>query len=68
VRFEKPFKAVGKTPFAFESVSDNQTKLTWGMSMTQKYPLNFMSAIMEPALKKDIDISLNNLKTILEKK
>ena len=67
VRFEKPFKAVGKTPFALESVSENQTKVTWGMSMTQKYPLNFMSGILVPALKKDIDTSLTNLKTILEK-
>jgi len=50
-----------------ESVSENQTKVTWGMSMTQKYPLNFMSGILVPALKKDIDTSLTNLKTILEK-
>lgn len=67
VRFEKPFKAVGKTPFKLESVSTNQTRVIWGMSMMQKYPMNFMGAIMAPALKRDVDTSLNNLKVILEK-
>ncbi|MES2587846.1 MAG: SRPBCC family protein [Bacteroidota bacterium] len=69
VRFEKPFKAVAKTPFWCESLSENQTKVKWGMQSKMPYPMNVILLFMnmEKILGKDLDISLNNLKRILEK-
>jgi hypothetical protein len=68
VRFLRPFKAVGNTPFTTESIDTNKTKVTWGMNSTMKYPMNIMLVVMnmEKMLGKDITTSLNNLKVILE--
>lgn len=68
VRFVRPFAAVGHTPMIIESLSDNQTKVRWGMSSAMKYPMNIALVLfgLENALGKDLDISLNNLKNILE--
>jgi hypothetical protein len=53
-----------------EPQSANQTKVKWGMSSAMSYPMNIMLLFMniENMLAKDIDISLSNLKNILEKK
>lgn len=69
VRFLRPFSAIAYTPFITESVADNQTKVKWGMSSKMKYPLNIMLLFMnaEKMLGNDIQISLTNLKKILEK-
>jgi uncharacterized protein YndB with AHSA1/START domain len=66
LRFIRPFKSVGHTWLTTEAHTDHSTKVGWGMSGTMAYPLNLMTAVMSGALKKDIDISLNNLKRILE--
>lgn len=70
VRFEKPMKAVGKTPFYCEAISENETKVFWGMNSKMNYPMNIMLLFInfDKLLGKDIDISLNNLKVILENK
>jgi uncharacterized protein YndB with AHSA1/START domain len=67
IRFKRPFAGVAKTPFITEAVSANQTKVIWGMSGRSKYPLNFTNLFIDNMLGKDIDISLRNLKAILEK-
>jgi hypothetical protein len=68
VRFVRPFEAVAHTPFYTESVLDNQTKLSWGMSSAMKYPMNIMLWFLDfdKLLGKDMEISLDNLKSILE--
>lgn len=70
VRFEKPFKGLAKTPFMLESNSENRTKVIWGMDSKMNYPMNFMLLIlnMEKLLGKDLEVSLENLKVILEEK
>lgn len=70
VRFEKPMKAVAKTPFRTSIVSENETKVIWGMESKMNYPMNAIMIFVnfEKILSKDLDISLNNLKTILEAK
>jgi hypothetical protein len=70
VRFIRPFAAVGQTPMTLEPQSSNQTKVRWGMSSEMKYPMNIMLVLfgLENALGKDLEISLNNLKNILEQK
>lgn len=69
LRFVKPFEAVAHAPFVTESVNGNQTKLSWGMSSRMKYPMNIMLLFMnmDKLLGKDLELSLGNLKGILEK-
>ena len=67
VRFERPFKSTAKTPFKTVSVSENQTKVIWGMDGNNKYPMNLMNPIIDKLLGKDLEISLATLKNILEK-
>ncbi len=67
IRFEKPFKAVSTSTIQTQPATNNQTKVTWAFKSNSKYPINLMSAMLEGALGKDLLISLNNLKQILEK-
>ncbi|HEX2608784.1 MAG TPA: SRPBCC family protein [Flavisolibacter sp.] len=68
VRFEKPFASIAQLPMTTETTGNGQTKLTWGMQGRSSFPLNLMNLVIMGMLKKDMDISLQNLKTILEKK
>ncbi len=68
VRFERPFKNVARTPFTVESVSENQTKVKWGMIGRNAYPMNLMILFLGGVLGKDLEASLGNLKSILEQK
>lgn len=69
VRFKKPFEATANTPFVTEAITANETRVTWGASSGMKYPMNIFLLIgIEKNLEKDIDISLGNLKRILESK
>lgn len=67
VRFIRPFESIAKTPFTTEAISENQTKVKWGMTGGNPYPLNLMHLFMDDVLGKDLEVSLTNLKTILEK-
>jgi hypothetical protein len=69
VRFIKPFEGIAQTPLTTTAIADNQTKVTWGMTSAMKYPMNIMLLIlnMEKMLGKDLEISLSNLKSILER-
>ena len=67
IRFVRPFTLIGYTNMGTESVSDNQTKVTLSNASTLKYPMNIMILMVEKMLPKDMDISLSNLKNILEK-
>lgn len=67
LRFIKPFTNVGQAYFITETVSENETKVTWGMEATSTYPMNFMNLFMDRLLGKDLEVSLGNLKNILEK-
>ena len=68
VRFERPFKNTARTPIFTETVSDNHTKVRWGMIGQSKYPMNLMNPLMDNLLGKDLEASLSDLKTILENK
>ena len=67
VRFIRPFAGIAYANMATETLSDNQTKVVWSNSSAMKYPMNMMVTMIEKMLAKDMDISLSNLKTILEK-
>jgi hypothetical protein len=69
VRFIRPFAGTAYTPFYTEALSPDQTKVIWGIKNKMKYPMNLMVALMnmEKMLGNDVEISLKNLKDILEK-
>lgn len=51
-----------------EAVTDNKTKVTWGMTGANLYPFNLMHLFTDRLLGKDLETSLTTLKSILEKK
>lgn len=69
MHFINPFESYAPAYFTFENVSANQTKIKWGMNGKMVYPLNFMRIFfdMEEMIGKEYQISLQNLKSILEK-
>ena len=67
IRFVKPMSATACIIMETESLSDDQTKVSWSNAGTLKYPINIMIPMMEKMLPKDMDISLSTLKNILEK-
>lgn len=67
IRFVKPFRNTGETFMTLESLSDHQTKLRWGMKGRNRFPFNLMNLMIDNLLGKDLEISLANLKMILER-
>lgn len=68
VRFVRPMKAIAYANTITESLSDAQTKVIWINGGDMKYPMNIMASMMEKMLVKDMNVSLTNLKQILEKR
>jgi hypothetical protein len=67
LRFKRPFEDVAKAANIFESLSDNQTRLTSEFYSTDSYPMNFVSwffgrKMIERAQREN----LQNIKKILE--
>jgi len=67
VRFERPFKNTANTPFMVEPLGSGESKVTWSMIGVNPYPRNFINVFIDKMLGKDLEISLLNLKAILEK-
>lgn len=67
IRFVKPMKTSATIIMELESISGNQTKLTWSNAGVLKYPVNLFIPIMERMVPKAMDESLGKLKDILEK-
>src|SRR5947207_5171396 len=67
IRFVKPMTVTASIIMETESLSDDQTKVTWSNAGTLKYPINIMIPMMEKQVAKGMDISLSTLKNILEK-
>lgn len=67
IRFVKPMKASATIVMETESISDNQTKVSWSNAGTLRYPVNLMIPMMEKNVAKGMDESLHSLKNILEK-
>lgn len=66
IRFTGSFMAVAYTNYTLETEEDNQTKVRWSNTSTLKYPMNITIPMVEKMLPKDMNVSLMNLKTILE--
>ena len=67
VRFIKPFEGVAIAPIITETVSENQTRVKWALKGKSNYPMNFMNLFMDDMLGRDLERSLTNLNSILEK-
>jgi hypothetical protein len=67
IRFVKPMRATATIIMETESLSDDQTKLSWSNEGILKYPINIMIPMVEKSVAKDMDDSLAVLKSILEK-
>ena len=67
IRFEKPFKAVANTSMTTDSIAPNQTKVTWVFAGRYDYPMNLMNLFVGKILGGDLQTSMENLKTAVEK-
>ncbi|MES2375728.1 MAG: SRPBCC family protein [Bacteroidota bacterium] len=67
IRFVKPMVATARIIMETESLTENQTKVTWSNAGTLKYPVNLFIPMMQKHVAKDMDSSLLTLKSILEK-
>ncbi len=70
LRFYKPFEGVAGAYMGTDSLGPDQTKVKWGFNSKMPYPMNIMLQFMnmEDMLGKDLQIGLDNLKGVLEKK
>lgn len=66
IRFIKPFEGVASTTMLLEEATKNSTKVIWSMTGESKYPMNLATLFLRGTLEKDLEISLTNLKNILE--
>jgi hypothetical protein len=66
VRFIRPFKSTARTPIVIEPVTETQTRVIWGMEGRTKYPMNLTNLFVGKVLGKDLELSLQTLKDILE--
>jgi uncharacterized protein YndB with AHSA1/START domain len=69
ITFIRPFAAVADSYMITEPTIDNGTVVKWGFASKMPYPMNAMLMFMDMGemLGKDLNISLQNLKQILEK-
>lgn len=69
IRFLKPFNGISYTSMLTDAISDSQTEVKWLFKGKRKYLMKMMQLLcnMDKMLGKDMQISLNNLKTIIEK-
>jgi len=67
IRFVKPMAVSASVIMETASLSAHQTKVNWSNAGTLPYPLNIMIPMMEKSVAKDMDVSLGNLKNIMEK-
>jgi len=67
IRFVRPIPSIAYANMMAEAVNGEQTKVIWSNAGNMKYPMNIMVSMVSQMLGKDMDISLGNIKTILEK-
>ena len=70
MRFIKPSEGRAEAFMETETIPGNQTKLTWGVGGVIKYPANFIMLVIiniPKMLAKDMTISLDKLKKLLER-
>jgi uncharacterized protein YndB with AHSA1/START domain len=67
LRFLRPMKTVSAATFLLFPEGDNKTRVEWSFSGPMKFPMSLLKFLFKKMLGKDMDKSLANLKSILEK-
>lgn len=69
LHFIKPFDDRATAYMATEALTENETKVKWGIEGKMNYPMNLMLLFMDmnKMIGDDLKIGLNNLKVVLEK-
>lgn len=67
LRFEKPFKGVSYSNVLLESVSATQTKVRTTFNTRTEFPMSAMIPLLKKMLTKDMNVTAQNLKQVLEK-
>lgn len=67
IRFEKPFKAINYAMNEVSTTADGRTLVTQTFTGVSKFPMNIVNLFMDKLIGKDMQTSLRNLKTVLEK-
>lgn len=69
LRFLKPWSSTSDCYLLTEETGEGRTKVTWGFSGKNKFPMTIMMLFMsmDKAVGKDFEEGLSNLKTTLEK-
>lgn len=67
LRFEKPFAGVATAFLTTSTAQAGQTVVKWGMNGSSVFPMNAMNPFVIGMLGKDLEQSLFNLKTNLER-
>ncbi|NDV16990.1 polyketide cyclase [Muricauda sp. TY007] len=70
LRFLKPFKSTSDAYITTKDIDENTTKVVWGFSGRNKFPMSIMMLFMnmDKAVGKDFEEGLASLKEILENK
>ena len=68
LRFMKPFKSESNCYFITDETSGGGTKVTWGFSGNNKFPMSIMMLFMsmDKMVGKDFEEGLSSLKTLME--
>jgi len=68
LRFMKPFKSESDCYFITDEVSADSTKVTWGFSGKNKFPMSIMMLFMsmDKMVGKDFEEGLSSLKVLME--
>lgn len=69
LRFLKPWKSKSDCYLLVDDASGKETKVTWGFSGQNKFPMSIMALFvsMDKMVGKDFEEGLRNLKQVLEK-
>ena len=68
IRFIEPFAGIARASMQTDSVSQNETRVTWQFDSRMKYPMNIMLLFMnmDKMVGNDLAKGLANLKKVLE--
>lgn len=67
IRFLRPMKSVATSNFVTNKINEGSTAVTWTFKSPTKFPMSLFSPILKSMLGKQLQQSLNNLKSLLEK-
>lgn len=69
IRFFKPFQGVSTSMLKLQEINSTQTKVSWSFNSSNTYMMKVLHVLLnlKKVLKKDLQTSLGNLKSLLEK-